>query len=458
MEIISAHIHFSRIDFPVFLDINVAVTDLGNVRNLSITIERQPRYASEVNDSSKMRKLTFGFPSASGGRVLLSALIQSQTTIPINSFWLPGRYTVKLQGELSGNHYHEFLAHFIVLKETTKIALIAYSEHYLYADSGGGQGLFAKGSLIAPETTFDLINLGDNRIALQVLNGQYVGIKDDDKTTIVAKSASKSDEEIFILTDLENNRVAFQANNHQYISVEGEAIAAKAAILGNNETFKLIYLEEQLSAALDELGQLFSENNNPIDTYRNQIISSTLSGASTELLEKVEKPDLRKKFGTLDIDDFWNGLSPCTQKIAYVVVDVIILVLSVFGLQAVRNEMVVRAVARQAGEDLSHLGYLIRQYQSAQNAFGRSRAAYNILKIAVTISMVKTVLQDLYTHMSWWDWTKSSAKAVMEIMVILGTEGTALPVALALIIMNFLDLQQDVFVAFTTCFPPTDEH
>jgi Fascin domain len=459
IENISVNVHFAmqRVDFPTELIVSVAVPDLGNVRDLSIVIERQPQHASEMNNPSKVRKIKCEFPG-SGGRISLSMLIQSQTKIPLDSFWLPGRYTVKLVGKLKDKQYNDLLTHFIILKETSRIALTAYSGYYLYAEGSGGQEFFAKGSRIGvDETTFTLTNLGNNQVALQALNGQYVGIEGDDKPGVVAKATSRSDSEIFTLIDLENNRVALQAHNGQYVGIKGEEVVATAIVMGNTETFTLIDLENNLSAALDDFSELVRENAENIAKYRDRIIAHSLPGSPSVVgtdLVTVERPALA--FGTLSEDDYdyWNKLSPCEQKIAYVILDIVMLVFSVLGLQAAKERYLQRvgAVARGV-PNLNGLSGVVKDIKEAKTGLARAKACFKLFKQAVKVTMLKDILKEVLHDMSWWDWTKTSAIAIMQITIWLGSEGVAFIAELALVVMAFESLAEDSYEAAVTCFP-----
>jgi carbamate kinase len=54
------------------------------------------------------------------------------------------------------------------------VALQAYNGQYVCAEGGGGREVVANRNAVNAWETFKLLNLGNNNVALQAYNGQYV--------------------------------------------------------------------------------------------------------------------------------------------------------------------------------------------------------------------------------------------------------------------------------------------
>jgi hypothetical protein len=111
-------------------------------------------------------------------------------------------------------------------KTGEKIALRAPTGYYVAAERGGGRELVANRGSIGDWETFEIIFVAENKVALKVHNGQYIGV-DHKKVSLgwggrwewyplVANRAAVGPSETFTLERM-NGQVALKANNGKYI-------------------------------------------------------------------------------------------------------------------------------------------------------------------------------------------------------------------------------------------------
>ena len=98
-----------------------------------------------------------------------------------------------------------------------KVALQASNGQYVCAERGGGHSVVANRNAAYAWETFKLLYLGNTNVALQAYNGQYVCAEGGGGRGVVANCNTVGDWGIFKLVDLGNNNVALRAHNGQYI-------------------------------------------------------------------------------------------------------------------------------------------------------------------------------------------------------------------------------------------------
>jgi hypothetical protein len=113
-------------------------------------------------------------------------------------------------------------------KTGEKIAMRAPTGKYVSAESGGGKELVANRDSIGDWETFEIVFVAENKVALKVHNGQYIGV-DHERVSfgwgmdwewypLIANRAAIGLSETFILERL-NGQVALKAYNGQYVCV-----------------------------------------------------------------------------------------------------------------------------------------------------------------------------------------------------------------------------------------------
>ena len=102
---------------------------------------------------------------------------------------------------------------------TTRVSFQVWNGQYLCAVGGGGDKVLANGSENDPYTIFELMELGDNKIALRAPNGNdYVCAVRGGGREVIASRPVRSRYETFTLVKLEGDRVALRtACGGQYV-------------------------------------------------------------------------------------------------------------------------------------------------------------------------------------------------------------------------------------------------
>ncbi len=128
-----------------------------------------------------------------------------------------------------------------------RFALRTLSGKYLRAEGGGGGAVVADAAFPRLHEHFKLLQLGDNRVALQTLDkGLYVAAVDGGGGDVTARSSQQGPWETFILEKLEENRIALKtAAKGLYVCAEnggGTKLVANRSQRGGWETFELLNL------------------------------------------------------------------------------------------------------------------------------------------------------------------------------------------------------------------------
>jgi hypothetical protein len=76
--------------------------------------------------------------------------------------------------------------------------------------------------------TFEMIDLGDNKVALKAHNEKYVCAEGGGGREVVANRDELSDWETFEMIDLGDNKVALKTHNGLYICAEGGSVLVVA--------------------------------------------------------------------------------------------------------------------------------------------------------------------------------------------------------------------------------------
>ena len=128
-----------------------------------------------------------------------------------------------------------------------RFALRTLSGKYLRAEGGGGGAVVVDVTYPRLHEHFKLIQLGDNRVALQTLDkGLYVCAMDGGGGAVLANVSKLAGWETFILEKLEENRIALKTSaKGLYVCAEnggGGKLVADRSQRGSWETFELLNL------------------------------------------------------------------------------------------------------------------------------------------------------------------------------------------------------------------------
>jgi Fascin domain-containing protein len=122
------------------------------------------------------------------------------------------------------------------------LALLADNRKYVAAEDGGGRELIANRDRLGPWETFNVTDLGNDRIALQTNNGKYVSAEGGGGGEVVANRDRIGPWETFRVIRLRGKRIALQTSNGQYVTAEdggGRPLVANRDRIGPWETFIL---------------------------------------------------------------------------------------------------------------------------------------------------------------------------------------------------------------------------
>jgi len=131
----------------------------------------------------------------------------------------------------------------ILRRKQRSMSLQAWNGNYVCAESGGGRELIANRDNRSRWETFQLIELGNSKVALKAWNGQYVRAEKG-SGRLIADRNRIGERETFELIELGDDRVAFRAHNGRYVCAENAAsgyeVAANRDGIGEWETFALV--------------------------------------------------------------------------------------------------------------------------------------------------------------------------------------------------------------------------
>jgi peptidoglycan/xylan/chitin deacetylase (PgdA/CDA1 family) len=131
------------------------------------------------------------------------------------------------------------------VRETMRISSVISLEtatgHYLSPTGSGGEVL-ANALGVGPSEPFGVIELGDNRIALRSLSGQYVSVLNGGGGSVLANAPDIDEWEALTRVDLGDGKIAIRCPEGQYISPQGGGgarLCATAAHIGPWEVLRV---------------------------------------------------------------------------------------------------------------------------------------------------------------------------------------------------------------------------
>ncbi|GAG23274.1 unnamed protein product, partial [marine sediment metagenome] len=92
---------------------------------------------------------------------------------------------------------------------------------------------------------FNLVDLGNNRVAFRANNGQYVCAEGGGGRELVANRDVIGEWEVFELVDLGDKQVALRAANGQYVTAKGGKLIADRNSIGKWENFSLVKIDKK---------------------------------------------------------------------------------------------------------------------------------------------------------------------------------------------------------------------
>lgn len=116
--------------------------------------------------------------------------------------------------------------------------------HYLQAMSGGGSFISAGATQVGTWESFIPQTLANGKIALRARDGYFIGLDSYLLGTLTCGHRADSAAAAFELVDLGNDRVALRADNGRFLRADfggGAGVSAASADIGENQTFHLLH-------------------------------------------------------------------------------------------------------------------------------------------------------------------------------------------------------------------------
>lgn len=153
------------------------------------------------------------------------------------------------------------------------------------------------------------------------------------------------------------------------------------------------------------------------------LIPGKLKLAKGEAPKLCDKAKLRKQ---LKGYEGVNPLTPCQTSILVVVVDVVFVILGLFGIKGLRQDMLVSNFLRTTNNTVwSGLALQITRMQTASNFFWKCMGIFGLLGALFRATGLKFLVAYLKEQLSWWQAVKISALMIAQLIVWLASEGLA---------------------------------
>lgn len=123
------------------------------------------------------------------------------------------------------------------------VALRAASGHYLYPEGSEKERLLALANEITPSEIFEMIELGNNKVAFRASNGKLIQAINGGGGALRVAQAAIGAWETFERIDLGHGVIALKASNGQYLCAEsggGQEVVANRSQIGDWEKFVVI--------------------------------------------------------------------------------------------------------------------------------------------------------------------------------------------------------------------------
>jgi hypothetical protein len=133
------------------------------------------------------------------------------------------------------------------------------------------------------------------------------------------------------------------------------------------------------------------------------------------------------------------------EAVGVVVVDVVLFLLSLLGLQAKAEEPAKLALAKDIEKlDATAMGRLLIDFRRTASQFDKAKIIFKITNQAINVSLLKSVIKECCAHMSVWEWVKSVVGAVAQFIAWTASDGVAFVAEVALRIESAVGLYEDV--------------
>jgi hypothetical protein len=206
---------------------------------------------------------------------------------------------------------------------------------------------------------------------------------------------------------------------------------------------------EHFQAAMDEIVQMVPEEAAQIAQYasllRAHVVEDEEPPASVLDIAYAVPPD---PVGTRSPAD----LSKCTTAVIRCGIDVTLLAFSIAGLRTANTRRLIDSAIRAVdGTPLQGIRHLIFQYDAALGAWEKAKVAFKIFGGFYNAGGCRAVLRRLRDEMSWWDWIVTALIMAAQLIAFVLSDGIVFVAEVALIILGFANLAEDIYFAVTEC-------
>ncbi len=206
---------------------------------------------------------------------------------------------------------------------------------------------------------------------------------------------------------------------------------------------------ELFQAAMDEMMQMVPEEAAQIAQYASQL--------RAHVVEDSEPPASVLDIGYAVPPDSIETRSPaalsnCATCVIRCGIDVTLLAFSIAGLRSANTRRVIdAAISAVDGTPLRGIEHLVFQYDAAFGAWEKAKVAFKIFGGFYNSGGCRAVLRALRDEMSWWDWMVTGLIMVAQMIAFVLSDGIVFVAEVALVILGFANLAEDIYFAVTAC-------
>ncbi|WP_207429034.1 hypothetical protein [Pedobacter sp. SYSU D00535] len=144
--------------------------------------------------------------------------------------------------------------------------------------------------------------------------------------------------------------------------------------------------------------------------------------------------------------------TPCNLSIGTALLNVGLFVLGLVGLKATANTNVTRALLTEMGAaPLNNFLSMFRNFSNATGAWDRAKTLFSIAGSMYKACGFKAIFKAWVDEASWFDWVRTGAIAIAQLIAWFATDGVAFVAQVAMTIMSAEMLIESIVKAISTC-------
>jgi hypothetical protein len=215
---------------------------------------------------------------------------------------------------------------------------------------------------------------------------------------------------------------------------------------------QLEFNQFDLNASIDVLREWFPEISTQLEDNRTTIVKHLLPPPG---LLMAGEPKLVGTFALLPDRPLLKGslqeMTPCILGIATCVVDAVLLTLSIAGLHGANKEMVARSATASITPYIKQYRMQFIKFKDAKGVWKKAFRLFSIIGAFNKATGFKSIIKEIFSTMSLWDWLKTGILFVAQITAWFATEGVAFVAKLALTLMSAEGFIEDAVKAVICC-------